>query len=344
MTASPSSPSSPQTASQPVSAGARWARRLVAVLLVLSGLVGIAYAGISVYAATLVVANSSAPAVNTPGMLDVQYHEVSFPSRIDGLQLKGWFIPGVLPDGTLTVQRTIIVVCGNGGNRADGTIGLLGLEVQLARHGFAVLAYDPRGQGASQDAPNSLGYFEQRDVLGAVDFLRAGELPYPELGRPRVLAAWGVSKGGVSIMLAAAQEPAIRALVVDSSYPDMAPILEREIPKGSGLPPAFTPGILFADRVLYGIDFYNVRPADALVRIAPRPMFFIQGDHDDFNPPSNLALLTAEASAVPGAQVQSWQVPGVNHHAQTYNTAPVEYVQRVVAFYTAALGPDSPPA
>jgi fermentation-respiration switch protein FrsA (DUF1100 family) len=96
--------------------------------------------------------------------------------------------------------------------------------------------------------------------------------------------------------------------------------------------------------VLFGIDFYNVRPADALVRIAPRPMFFIQGDHDDFNPPSNLALLTAEASAVPGAQVQSWQVPGVNHHAQTYNTAPVEYVQRVVAFYTAALGPDSPPA
>jgi uncharacterized protein len=319
---------------------AGWARRFVAALLVLTGVLAVAYSAVSVYAATLVVAHSRQPISRTPAALGLAFQDVSFPSRTDHIQLKGWVIPGVLPDGSLTLQRTIIVVHGNGGNRADKTIGLLDLEGQFVRHGFAVLAFDLRGLGESPDAPNALGYFEYRDVLGAVDFLHSGALPYPQLGRPRVLAAWGVSLGGVAIMLAAAQEPAIQALTVDSSYPDMAPIVEREIPKGSGLPPAFTPGILLADRLLYGIDFYAIRPEDVLGRIAPRPIFFIQGDHDDFNPPTNLALLTADASAAPNAHVQSWQVPGVTHHAQCFNVDPVEYVQRVVAFYTNALGPD----
>ncbi|GAC1457567.1 MAG: alpha/beta hydrolase [Ktedonobacterales bacterium] len=307
-------------------------------LLVLSGLLALVYSAISVYAATLTVANSRQALAYTPGDLGLAYSNITFPSRDDHIQLKGWLIPGELPDGSLTVQRTIIMVHGNDGNRADKTISMIFLEAGLVRHGFAVLTLDLRGLGESPDAPNSLGYFEYRDVLGAVDFLRSGEMPFPSLGRPRILGGWGISKGGVSLMLAAARESAIRALVADSSYPDMGPILEREIPSRSGLPPAFTPGILFAARVLYGIDFYAIRPRDVFGALAPRPIFFIEGDHDDFDPPANLAIMTSEASAVPGAHVQSWQVPHVTHHAQCFNVAPAEYIQRVVAFYTAALG------
>lgn len=336
MRASSSAPAT--TIAAPPSAGALWARRLVATLLILTGLFSLAFSAVSIYAATLVVRHVRNPITSTPGDFGLGFQNVTFPSRGDGLQLKGWLIPGVNTDGSLTLRRTIIMVHGNDGNRADKTINLLNLEVDIAKHGFGVLAFDLRGLGESADAPNSFGYFEYRDVLGAVDFLKSGTLPYPDLGRPQALASWGVSLGGVSSMLAAAQEPAIQALVVDSSYPDMAPILEREIPKQGGLPALLVPGIFLADQVLYGIDFYHVRPADVFGKISPRPIFFIQGDHDDFNPPSNLALLTQDATNAGDPNVSSWQVPGVKVHARTYKTAPEEYVQRVVAFYDAALG------
>jgi pimeloyl-ACP methyl ester carboxylesterase len=246
-----------------------------------------------------------------------------------------------LTDGRLTTQRTIIMLHGNGGNRMDPTVGILDLSAQLVRNGYAVLAFDQRGFGQSPDAPNSLGYSSQYDVLGAVDFLHSGPMPYPELGRPAHIAGWGVSLGSVSLMLAAAQEPSIEAIVADSPYPDMAPILEREIPKEGHLPSLITPGVLLADRILYGINFYGIRPVDVVAKIAPRPIYFIHGDHDDFNPPSNLAVMVQAANQAPNAHVTSWLAPGVFHHARSFKIHPAEYVQRLLAFYGTALGPDT---
>jgi fermentation-respiration switch protein FrsA (DUF1100 family) len=196
-----------------------------------------------------------------------------------------------------------------------------------------------RGHGESQPAAWSLGYYEQRDVLGAVDFLRSGQLPYPALGRPRAIGGWGVSMGANSLLLAAGQEPSIAGVVADSAYPDITPILEREIPKG-GVPGLFTPGGLLATRLLFGVDFYDVRPIDAVAHIAPRPIFFIQGDADTFNPPTNLGVLTRAAEAAPGANVQSWMVHGAAH-AQSFHVARADYVTRVVAFFDGVLGPAS---
>lgn len=197
-----------------------------------------------------------------------------------------------------------------------------------------------RGMGESPPAPLSLGYFEQRDVLGAADFLRSGPLPYPNLGRPRVIGGWGVSMGGATLILAAAREPAIRAIVSDAAYANIIPILEREIPKGSHLPPVFTPGSLLAAQVLYGMNYYAVRPVDVVAQIAPRPIFFIHGESDGYIPSSNMTTLANAARTAPNAHVQTWLVPGADH-AQSFNTHTQEYVARVVAFYTAALGTDS---
>jgi pimeloyl-ACP methyl ester carboxylesterase len=217
----------------------------------------------------------------------------------------------------------------------------LDLSAQFARHGFAVLAFDMRGMGVSPPAPFSLGYFEQRDVLGAVDYLRSGPLPYPDLGRTRSIGGWGISMGAATLLLAAARETAIQAVVSDSAYAAISPILEREVPKSASLPPLFTPGALLAARALYGMDFYAVRPVDMVARIAPRPIFFLHGDGDDYMPPSNFGLLVDAARTAPNAQVQSWLCPGVNHHAQCFHVEGAQYVTRVMTFFTAALGPDS---
>ncbi len=328
-----------QTAAKGTRTG-RLLRRIVVTMLIVSGILTLAYSGLSIYIATQLVYAPQKSIYATPASLGLQFRYVTFPSRGDHVQLRGWFIPGILPGGRLTAQRTIIAVHGSRANRADKAAGLLNLSAEFARHGFAVLAFDMRGNGESPAAPLSLGYFEQRDVLGAVDFLRSGTIPYPDLGRPRIIAGWGVSMGAATLLLAASQEPAIRAVVSDSAYADIIPILEREVPKGGHLPSLFTPGTLIAARALYGIDFYAVRPVDIVARIAPRPVFFIHGTGDTYIPQVNMDMLATAARAASNASVQTWLVPGAAH-AQAFHTHTQEYIARVMAFFTNTLGPDT---
>jgi len=226
------------------------------------------------------------------------------------------------------------MIHGTGSNRASPLV--LGLGCALAKRGFAVLAFDMRGMGESAPAPLSEGYFEQRDALGAVDFLRSGPLPYPELGRTRVIVGWGDSMGAATLIMAAAHEPAIRAIVSDSGFAAIVPLLERN----TRIPGAFIPGILLASRVLYGIDFYATRPVDVVSSIAPRPIFFIQGTADTVVPPSNLGTLAKAASAASHAHVQTWMVKGADH-IQSFHVMGAMYVNRVVSFLTKSLGPDT---
>lgn len=317
----------------------RW-RRLMVMLLTLSVVLTFGLAAMAAYIAKRLAYAAQVLPYATPASLGLQYRDITFPSRGDHVQLHGWFIPGILPNGSLTAQRTIIFVHGTRANRADQSAGLLNLSGELARSGFAVLAFDMRGNGESPPAPLSLGYFEQRDVLGAVDFLRSGPLPYPELGRPHLIAGWGLSMGASTLILAVTKEPAISALVLDSAAAEYISILEREIPKEGHIPPVFIPYALLAARAIYGIDFYAVRPVDLVARLAPRPLFFIHGGADSYVPSSNMNELATAASTAHNAHIQTWLVPGAEH-SQSYNTQPREYMSRVVAFYTAALGPDT---
>ncbi len=319
-------------------------RRVVATLLTLSVLLMVGYTGVSFYIATQMQIGHRTPIYATPASLGLQYKDVTFPSRYDNLQIKGWFIPGILPNGHLTSQRTILMVHGIDNNRADKGGGLLNLSSDLAHHGFAVLAFDLRGNGQSPVAPRSFGLYEQRDVLGAFDFLHSGPLPYPELGRPHAIAAWGESLGGASVIMAAANEPSIEAIVSDSSFADILPRIERDIPAQGHVPAMFTPGGLVIAQWLYGIDYYNIKPANVIASIAPRPILLIHGADDNKNhtttPPAQMYILAAAALDAPNANVQTWIVPGATH-VQSYHVEGKAYVDRIVAFYTAALGPDT---
>jgi uncharacterized protein len=323
--------------------GRGW-RILVTVLLTLSVLLMVGYTGASFYIATQMQIGTRMPIYATPASLGLQYKDVTFPSRYDNLQIKGWFIPGILPNGQLTSQRTILIVHGINNNRADKGAGLLNLSSDLAHHGFAILAFDLRGYGESQAAPKSFGLYEQRDVLGAVDFLYSGPLPFPELGRTQAIAAWGDSLGGATVILAAANEPSIKAIVSDSAFADVLPRAERDIPAGGHIPAMFTPGGLVVAQWLYGVDYYNIKPAAVIASIAPRPILLIHGANDNKDhkttPPAHMYLLAAAALDAPNANVQTWMVPGAKH-VQSYHVEGQVYVNRIVAFYTAALGPDT---
>lgn len=273
----------------------------------------------------------------TPAELGLSYREVHFVSRENHLMLSGWFIPGILPGGQLTTERTIIMVHGLHSNRVALEAGLLDLSAELARHGFAILAFDTRGQGKSARAPISMGYLEQFDVLGTVDFLCSGPLPFPELGRPRAIGGWGISMGGSAMLLAAAREPAIQGVVADCAFAAFVPLMQRDIK----VPNIFIPGLTKAMLLHYGIDYHAIRPVDVVASIAPRPLFFIQSGIDRIVPAWNMKLLADAASMAADARVLTWQVPEAEH-IQAYHVRGAEYVNRVVAFFTDALDSAKP--
>jgi fermentation-respiration switch protein FrsA (DUF1100 family) len=319
-----------------------WVRRIIAALMTVTGVLTFGYIGISSYIAEQLVYETPKPIVRTPASLGLGFASVSFPSRDDNISLKGWFIPGVLPDGRLTVDRVIVAVHGTRTNRESPGDHLLELTADLARHGFGVLSFDMRGMGESPPAPLSMGNLEQRDVLGAVDFLQTGRRPFPELGRPRIIGGLGISMGAATLLLAAAGEPAIHAVVSDSAFADAAPLLEREIPKRSvalvgRIPGVFAPSALAMARILYGVDLFDARPVDTIGRIAPRPLLLIHGAADDYVPISNFELLESAARAPAAARVTTWVVPQTRHAQAFKNTGPA-YVARVVTFFDAALG------
>jgi fermentation-respiration switch protein FrsA (DUF1100 family) len=299
--------------------------------LLFLGIVGFLYTVIIGFVATRIAYAAPLPVTRTPAKFGLDYRDVTFSSRYDHVQLRGWFIPGVLPDGRLTTDRTIIMVHGLHSNRADPVV--IGVGAALAKHGFAVLALDLRGHGESAPAPLSFGYYEQWDVLGAVDFLHSGQLPYPELGHPRIIGGWGDSMGGATMLLASAHEPAIRSIVTDSAFAALVPLIDRT----ATYPTIFIPSVLAAMQVFSHADYYAVRPMDLVASIAPRPIFFIQGSRDSTVPAGNMPLLAHAASQAAKAHVQTWLVPGAEH-IQSFHVMGQVYVDRVVSFFKKTLG------
>jgi fermentation-respiration switch protein FrsA (DUF1100 family) len=309
-------------ASTPVS------QRIITGFLIVSGLLAFIYVIASLSMVIFINNKPPKPITTTPSSVGLNYRNVTFLSREDHLLLRGWLIPGKLPDGRLTVERTIIQVHGQDNNRAQ----VLDIDASLVRQGFAILTFDSRGSGDSAAGPRGGGYFEQRDVLGALDFLRSGPMPYPELGRPRTIGGWGISVGGDALIYAAAQEPAIQAIVVDSAYATMAEYMEPAFGNFS----IFIPGTRYSEMMLYGLDYTHIRPVDVIDKIAPRPIFLIQGAADIYIRPSNMTELAAAAKAAPDAHVQTWLVPNANH-IQAYHRVESTYIDRLVTFFDTEL-------
>src|SRR5206468_7124203 len=114
----------------------RLLRWIVVALLIVSVIVTMAYTALSIYIATKLVYVPQKPLYATPASLGLQFKYVTFPSRVDHILLRGWFIPGVLPNGKMTTQRAIVFVHGARTNRVDKDAGLLNLSSAIAKNGF----------------------------------------------------------------------------------------------------------------------------------------------------------------------------------------------------------------
>jgi fermentation-respiration switch protein FrsA (DUF1100 family) len=298
----------------------RWRRWLV-LILALVGLAAAADVAISTAAVLQLTKPHRAWAPKkTPADLGAPYRDVRFPARGGDVEIAGWFAAGA------SRARAVVLVHGKDASRAREFHGhFVELAAALHARGFDALMIDLRGHGQSGEARFSFGLNEQRDVLGAVDFLRA------EGVAPGHIGVLGVSMGAASAIFAAAAEPAIGALVEDSGFSAIAPVVAHEWRKASGLPDFILPSTLFMGRILLGWDIEAARPVDVIGRIAPRPVLLVHGAADTLVPVEHARELHR---ALPSAEY--WELPGVDH-AGCYEHDPAAYTERVAAFFERSL-------
>lgn len=250
-----------------------------------------------------------------PGELGLAYRTLRIATK-DGLILKAWFIP---PDST----NTPTVLCLHG--LYDTKRSLLLLAPSLHEAGFGILLPDLRAHGESGGKYLTYGYYEKNDVLATLDTLCA----QPEVDSLRI-GLFGLSLGGAVGIQAAALDPRIKALVVESPYADLREVCwDRLVSLGFPGGPArhlVSISLPIAERRA-AFKAREVRPL-ASVQSLERPILFIHGERDFYIPVRHTRSLY---EAAPGPK-DIWIVPGAEH-AQCLRVAGKEYGERLVRFY-----------
>jgi uncharacterized protein len=297
-------------------------RRTTLVPTLLSGALGVigGVLGAAWYVSTRVSPNRPRTYMDaytfTPWELGVPYEAIAFQST-DGLRLSGWWLPQ-------SATAPVIICChGHSGSKADN----LGIGTNLWRAGYNVVLFDFRGRGDSAPWPQTLISREVDDLLAAVAYARQ-RLPDAPIG------VIGYSMGAAVAILAAAREPAIAALVADSSFTAGADVVAHGVRNTLRIPPR--PLVLAADEVVsrrHGYRFSQARPIDAIGAIAPRPVLIIHGENDSITPFGHAHALYAAA----GEPRQLWVMPGIEHCGAYFADRP-GYCNRVIGFFDQYLG------
>lgn len=268
----------------------------------------------------------TASSVDTAAYQMAAFEEVTFPSRDDGFELSGWYVPvNDAPES----NGTVILVHGlNGCKRTSAILLPAGM---LNRAGFNVLMLDLRDHGDSfiEDGRFAGGTEEYRDVLGAWDWLVNEKSVTPES-----IGLFGTSLGAASVLNAMGQEPRIAAVWEDSSFADLQ-VAIADFLVFNGFPSFFAPGAPLVGRLISGDDLVSLSPRDAVSRLNGRPLFIVHGDQDNLLPVKH-AYALADAVRASGGQVEPWIAPGSGHVGAMFDYTD-DYEERLVTFFTNTL-------
>lgn len=237
----------------------------------------------------------------------------------DRISLSAWWVPHPEAKGVL------ILLHGYGACKAD----LLDLAAAFHQEGpFHLLLLDFRAHGDSGGKWVSFGAREVLDVEAALSFL-AGN---PET-RSFPIGCFGVSMGGAVALLTAVRSPAIRAVVVDSAYADLAKAIARtqwltyhipRIPLGQMC--------VWGTELRLGCGLGSLSPVRVVNRLAPRPLMVVHGMKDEGVPPEEGKALYEAA----GYPKELWLVPGAGH-ASSFYLERQQFPKRILEFFQNAL-------
>lgn len=238
------------------------------------------------------------------------YENLAF-STPEHLQVHGWY--------AISQNRAVVILLhGYKGNRAD----YLEPAQVLVENGYGVLLLDLLAHGESEGRVLTLNGAE---VLAALDYLQTRS----DVDANRI-GVWGFSLGGLVAIQAAAQEPAVQAVIADGPFPVVA---AQDMP----IPVTLEDWLWVPfDRVQWQLlKFYGVSPAmpttEALKHIAPRSLLLIAGIE---NRGEQRVLQKYYREAGEGAEL--WEVAGANH-VESWMMSRSLYESKMLIFFKQTL-------
>ncbi len=264
------------------------------------------------------------PLHDDPSSVGLPFMEVSFNSRRDLADpehlLKGWL---VLPKGVEVTPvardtRWLVIVHGDGANRADPQAGAMGLAKAMWESGYGALMFDLRGCGESDDGDFTGGWTERLDVLGALD-----HLVWLGADRSRIGALACSNPGGAG------------AVISDSAFSDLWSIVKVRTGMRDAVAELMRPGLDLMLQMLVGYRLGEVSP-EQHVSECDTPVLVIHGARDNLVPVTHARRLARarglSQSEIDGGDCEELWIAPEAGHAQAFRTHPVEYVDRVAAF------------
>jgi hypothetical protein len=246
-------------------------------------------------------ARAEVPSAN----LGASYENVAFTTS-DGLRLQGWFVPS-------RNGATVIAFPGRSGPQKHTRM--------LVRHGYGVLLFDRRGEGASEGDPNVFGWVGDRDLHAAAAYLRSR----PDVD-PERIGAIGLSVGGEMLIHAAAHSDAFKAIVSEGASGQSA---RDGLANGDTLDSVLGGGV----NTLATALFTNTLPPPSLksevAKIAPSAVFLVYGQNGQGGTEAKPNKLFYADAHEPK---RIWEVSDAQHIAGI-TTQPKEYERRVVGFF-----------
>lgn len=247
----------------------------------------------------------------TPVDFNIPFQAISLKTR-DGLNLSAWFISTENPRGTIIFSH------GYSGDKSPD----LEYASWLIEARFNLLLFDYRAHGDSDGEFTTLGFYERRDLLSAVDWLGTRSI-----GRVVVM---GFSMGGAIGILTASECDAICGVISDSAFADLPDLIVNQMKK-RGFPgiiaDLFSRFILLIANVQTGANFRSIVPDKVIAGISPRPVLIIHGAADDDVPVAHARKLFGAARD----PKELWIVPGATHRAVD-DVEPKGYRRHVLAF------------
>ena len=236
----------------------------------------------------------------------------------DGIRIAGWYVPAA--NGAGPTGATVVLVHGWDANKSE----VLKYAVPL-HPTFNVVAIDERDGGRSGRTDSTFGLREKLDVEAIIDWLELTK-------HPAHIAVMGNSMGGGAAALAAAGDPRIEALVLDSTHAHVSNILERRLEVDAGHPALpGTPAIIAGIWLRTGVDLMQADPISAIPALGKRPLLLIHGAADVHDLPALSVDLVYQKALDSGVPVEMHLCPGATH-GKVIDTCPTEWGHWIAAF------------
>jgi pimeloyl-ACP methyl ester carboxylesterase len=302
------------------------------ILLVIIALAAIVLTVSTVFSG-IVIHSRRQPIVRTPAEFDLSFQEVAFKST-DGLNIRGWFIPAesgrtdkvILLTHPMPMNRHGFLAKNQGFPPMFKTdVDLLKTIAALHKAGYALLAFDLRNHGKSDDGITGNGLSEYQDVLGAVNYINdRADLKVEEIG----FVCFCMGAASTMTALSKGKDQLTNARFLVAIQPVTSSVFFRSYMKA-----VYTPLSLLLIPIVDKI--VQLRGGYAFEEMAPGrfckdidiPTMYIQAKED---PWTDLDDIRSFYESTPGAE-ELWLIEGEMGRFDAYNYVG-EHPERVLDF------------